>query len=76
MRHSDPSLTANVYTDPRLLDIIGALDVLPALPLDNSEKTENQRATGTYGDITSLAPQLAPKRTLLLQMLLQIGASS
>ena len=42
-------------------DVAGALDVLPALPLDNSEKTENQRATGTYGDITSLAPQLAPK---------------
>src|SRR5262249_55676280 len=25
MRHSDPSLTANVYTDPRLLDVAGAL---------------------------------------------------
>src|SRR6516225_1062386 len=34
MRHSDPSLTANVYTDPRLLDISGALDALPSLPLD------------------------------------------
>ncbi len=34
MRHSDPSLTANVYTDPRMLDVAGALGALPALPLD------------------------------------------
>jgi hypothetical protein len=34
MRHSDPSLTANIYTDPRLLDIYIAVDVLPALPLN------------------------------------------
>jgi len=31
MRHSDPSLTANVYTDPKLLDVAGALEALPAL---------------------------------------------
>ena len=37
MRHSDPSLTANVYTDPQLLDVAGALDVLPRLPLDGQE---------------------------------------
>ncbi len=30
MRHSDPSLTANVYTDPRLLDVAGAMDALPS----------------------------------------------
>src|SRR5262249_37019553 len=34
MRHSDPALTANTYTDARLLDVHGALDVLPALSLD------------------------------------------
>jgi len=33
MRHSDPSLTANVYTDPKLLDVAGALASLPDLPL-------------------------------------------
>jgi len=31
MRHSDPSLTANVYTDPKLLDVAGALEKLPVL---------------------------------------------
>lgn len=29
MRHSDPSLTANVYTDPKLLDVAGAVASLP-----------------------------------------------
>jgi integrase len=33
MRHSDPSLTANVYTDPKMLDIAGALERLPGLAL-------------------------------------------
>jgi hypothetical protein len=60
MRHSDPSLTANVYTDPRLLDVHGALDALPSLPL-GSEQTamrERARATGTetYGDCSVALP--------------------
>ena len=33
MRHSDPSLTANIYTDPKLLNVHGALDALPALDI-------------------------------------------
>src|SRR5262249_11416062 len=31
MRHSKIELTMNVYTDPRLLDVRGALNVLPSL---------------------------------------------
>ena len=58
MRHSDPSLTANVYTDPRLLDIAGAMGALPSLPLDG-EQAECQKATGTLDD-RPLAPTLAP----------------
>lgn len=34
MRHSRIDLTMNVYTDPKLLDVHGALDALPKLPLD------------------------------------------
>ena len=61
MRHSDPSLTANVYTDPKLLDVAGALDALPALPLDGN-RAEHKRATGTDDALASaLAPMLAPK---------------
>jgi hypothetical protein len=33
MRHSKIDLTMNVYTDPKLLDVQGTRDALPALPL-------------------------------------------
>jgi Phage integrase family len=60
MRHSDPSLTANVYTDPRLLDVGAALNALPALPLPRRE-TEASRATGTDGwPARTVAPTVAP----------------
>ncbi len=62
MRHSKPDLTANVYTDPKLLDVMGALDALPSLPLDaDNREAERMAATGTE-DVTSdaLAPMLAP----------------
>jgi hypothetical protein len=39
----------NVYTDPKLSDVHGALDSLPALPLDGGTQSEQigARATGT-----------------------------
>jgi integrase len=60
MRHASIDLTMNVYTDPRLLDVAGALDVLPSLPLGNTQQVEQQKATGTDGRVDSLAPMLAP----------------
>src|SRR5262249_24974671 len=33
MRHSTPTLTANRYTDPKMLEVARALDALPSLPL-------------------------------------------
>lgn len=36
MRHSKPELTANIYTDPKLLDVAGAIESLPALALDTA----------------------------------------
>ena len=51
MRHSKPDLTANIYTDPKLLDIAGALDALPSLPLDPKPQCEGARATGTDGGV-------------------------
>jgi integrase len=48
MRHSKIDLTMSVYTDPRLLDVRGALEVLPTLPLDSEQgESEAVRATGT-----------------------------
>jgi integrase len=63
MRHSDIRLTMNTYTDPALLDVRGALDALPDLPLrgEPSEIREALRATGTDNSFPpTLAPLLAP----------------
>ncbi len=34
LRHSKPELTANIYTDPKLLDVAGAIDALPELAIE------------------------------------------
>ena len=65
MRHSTINLTMNTYTDPKLLDVHGALDALPALPLKSDGQSASQlnveRATGADGSpIRKLAPDLAP----------------
>ena len=39
-------LTMNVYTDLRLLDVPGAVEALPSLPLDGRKAMQ---ATGTAG---------------------------
>ncbi len=57
MRHSDIRLTMGVYTDPRLLDIRGALDALPTLSLRGDETGPAVvRATGTAGQARTVAP--------------------
>src|SRR5271157_978088 len=60
MRHSDPSLTANIYTDPRLLGVHGALDALPSLPLTQDPDADRERvqaaSTGTYGELSVALP--------------------
>lgn len=48
MRHSDPRLTANVYTDPVLLDVAGAVQALPTIPLDTG--TGNGTLNNQAGD--------------------------
>jgi hypothetical protein len=55
MRHSDPRLTANVCTDPKLLDVAGALDALPALPFNHARNAAHAKATGT-DDAAPLVP--------------------
>lgn len=61
MRHSDIRLTMGVYTDPKLLDIHGAMDALPELPLTGTTEDERQviRLTGT-SDGGALVPLLVP----------------
>ena len=66
MRHSRIDLTMNVYTDPRLLDVRGALDVLPTLSLDAGQQgRETIRVTGTDATppahrVQLVAPTVAP----------------
>ena len=60
MRHSDIGLTMGVYTDPKLLDVAGAVESLPALPLAGDQGRERLAATGTEPAI-STARQFAPK---------------
>ena len=48
----------NVYTDPRLMDVAGALDALPTLPL-SGPTTGCERMTGTDA-ARNLTPNLTP----------------
>ncbi len=74
MRHSTLDLTMNTYTDPRLLDVAGALEVLPDLPLDKSAAlaraagderrsvsvSDQHQRSARGGMARHLAPNLAP----------------
>jgi integrase len=65
MRHSDIKLTMGVYTDPRLLDVRGAVEKLPVLPLPdgaNSPMPNAARMTGTDGRPRSVTPVVTPTR--------------
>ena len=70
MRHSDVRLTMNVYTDPRLLDVAGAVEALPNLPIDRdwlSSEVVDLQATGTDSTKSCVAPTVAPTRVNLTQ---------
>ncbi len=63
MRHSDVNLTMNVYTDPKLLDVAGAVEALPSLPLGNGPQTEAAALSATGTDemaVSQFAPGFAP----------------
>jgi hypothetical protein len=53
MRHRKIDLTMNVYTDPTLLDVRGALDALTPLPLEGNPVEGNAvLASGTDAQTT------------------------
>jgi hypothetical protein len=60
MRHSKPELTANIYTDPKLLDVAGAIEALTALAPSSTTGTIGATTTGTDGK-----RQLVPGRVEL-----------
>jgi hypothetical protein len=41
MAHSKIDFTMNVYTDPRLLNVAGALEALPAIPPEGKVMKRN-----------------------------------
>ena len=61
MRHGDIRLTMGVYTDPKLLDVHGALAALPLLSLRNGHaEGEVIYKTGSEGASRVVAPTVAP----------------
>ena len=63
MRHSTIDLTMNVYTDPKLLDVAGAVESLPHLPLTGGTQASRiaAKATGTEDyQASEFAPGFAP----------------
>ena len=55
LRHSDPRLTAMVYTDERVLPIADHISAVPDLPLGPRREADDDRAraTGTTGHVIS-----------------------
>ncbi len=62
LRHSDPRLTANIYTDPRLLDVEGAVAALPRLPISASVAPDVAQAVGLASPSQSLPVPAAISR--------------
>ena len=63
MRHSRIDLTMNVYTDPRLLDVSGAIHSLPDFTQPPKRERGSGAKTGTFDGREgrrNLAPDLAP----------------
>ncbi len=60
MRHAAEGVTDEHYADAKLIDLRGALDLLPALPLRGDVHAERQEATGTDG--REKHPRLYPQQ--------------
>ena len=58
MRHSTIDLTMNVYTDPRLLDVQGAVESLPSMSVTSELTPHKQRMAA--GAENLVAPTVAP----------------
>jgi len=49
MRHSSLDLVIDVYTDPELLDVVGAVEALPGLPLGGRPDRDGEQRACTQG---------------------------
>ncbi len=65
MRHSSPTLTANIYTDPRLLDVHGAVEALPVFSVGGpAREHDRDTSTGTDERAISIHPPQRPPATV------------
>ena len=62
MRHSSIDLTMNVYTDPRLLDVQGAVESLPSMSVTSNPTENRQRMAAGAENFTpcSVTPTVTP----------------
>lgn len=77
MRHTDMRLTMNVYTDPRIFDLAGAVEKLPSLPSDSSD-AQIALATGADGaaaDAAGRSESVSSPPTQIGDRLAVIGAN-
>ncbi len=64
MRHSSIDLTMNVYTDPRLLDVQGAVESLPQISV-TSEPVENRQRIAVGAENLTLSTVAVPVAVLV-----------
>ena len=64
MRHSDPKLTASVYTDPAVLDLRGAVSKLPTLAGVQEAARKAEEAEKARAEAVNETGQHAPKHAL------------
>jgi hypothetical protein len=67
MRHAAEGVTDEHYADTKLIDLRGALNRLPVLPLDGKPEHQTQSATGTddataVADVRDLSPRPFPRQ--------------
>ena len=62
MRHSDIKLTMQTYTDPKLLDVHGAIKALPSLPLRQGDPAEFAPGFAPAAEYLG-NPQITPDNT-------------
>ncbi len=74
MRHAAAGITDEHYTDRALIDLRGALDLLPALPLDGCPEAERSRANGTDDTVEVSRAQHAPRHAPATGKTCQNGA--
>ena len=60
MRHSKMELTMNVYTDPRLLDVHGAVNKLPAMNPVAPDEDEPVTVGGSEESESNMPPYMPP----------------